>query len=154
MVMATGKTKYDTLELYVGASYKWFTAKYSHTLTDYFGFTSDTMGGLCNRDGVDCYDAAPGNSKGSGYLDLSASYEVMPKLTLAVHVGNQKIKNYSKHDYTDYKLGATYDIQGWLLGAAVVGTNVDEKFYFLTDGTGRTKEIGKTGVMLSVSRSF
>jgi uncharacterized protein (TIGR02001 family) len=155
IVSGTGdKTKYDTLELYVGASYKWLSAKYSHTLSNYFGVKSETFGGVCNRDGVDCFDAAPGNSKGSGYLDVSASYEVMPKLTLVAHVGSQKVKNYSKLDYTDYKLGVTYDMQGWLLGAALVGTNADEKFYFLTDGSGRTKEIGKTAAVLSVSKTF
>jgi hypothetical protein len=148
------KTKYDTLELYVGASYKWFTAKYSHTLSDYFGVKTDTFGGVCNKDGVDCFDAAPGNSKGSGYLDLSASYEIMPKLTLVAHVGQQKVKNYSKLDYTDYKLGVTYDMQGWLLGGAIIGTNADEKFYYLTDQSNKTQEIGKAGVVLSVSKTF
>ncbi len=155
IVSGTGtETKYDTLELYVGASYKWITLKYSHTLTDYFGFKTETMGGACNRDGVDCYAADPGNSKGSGYIDLSVSYEVMPKLTLAAHVGMQKVKNFEKHDYTDYKLGLTYDMQGWALGAAVIGTNADEKWYFLTDGRNRTKEIGKAGLVVSVSKTF
>ena len=41
--------KYDTTEVYIGASWKWFTAKYSLTTSDYFGLA---------------------NSDGSGYLDL------------------------------------------------------------------------------------
>lgn len=57
--------KYDTLEVYVGASWKWFTLKYSNTLDDYFGVA---------------------NSDGSGYLDLSASYEIAPKQIGRAHV--------------------------------------------------------------------
>jgi len=153
-IVGAKTTKYDTLELYVGATYKWITLKYSHTLTDYFGFNTDTMGNASNRDGSFTYGASPGDSKGSGYIDLSVSYEVMPKLTLAAHVGQQKVKNFEKHDYTDYKLGLTYDVQGWALGAAVIGTNADKKWYFLTDAGSRTKEIGKTGLVVSVSKTF
>jgi len=154
MVMGNGKTKYDTLELYAAVSYRWLNLKYSRTLSDYFGFTSNTMGGLCNRDGANCYGAAPGDSRGSGYLEINANYELAPKLSFVAHIGHQKIRNYGKHDYTDYKLGVTYDMRGWLLGAAFVGTNADEKFYYLTDGAGRTRETGKAAVVLSVGKTF
>jgi len=41
----TGGVKYDTLEAYLGAGWKWFTLKYSVTLDDYFGLTdSDGTG--------------------------------------------------------------------------------------------------------------
>lgn len=126
-------TKYDTLEAYIAGSWKWVSVKYSHTLSDFFGAN---------------------DSKGSGYLDLTASYEVMPKLTLVGHIGNQKVKNYSNLDYTDYKLGVTYDLRGWMLGAAYISTNADKALYTLTDGTGKSEEIGKGGLVLSVAKSF
>ena len=136
---STGDEKYDTLEAYIGASWKWVSLKYSYALSDFFGLTKDTGG----------FD-----SKGSGYLDLTASYEVMPKLTLVGHVGNQKVKNYSDLDYTDYKLGVSYDLGGWALGASYISTNADKDFYTLTDGAGKSKNVGKGGLVLSVGKSF
>ena len=139
IVTAGGTEKYNTLEAYVGASWKWISLKYSHAISDFFGLTTDTGGS---------------NSKGSNYIDLSASYEVMPKLSLVGHIGHQKVKNYSNLDYTDYKLGVTYDLSGWMLGAAYVSTNADKALYTLTDGTGKSEEIGKGGLVLSVAKSF
>lgn len=146
-------TKFDTLEAYVAGSWKWLSLKYSHTLTDYFGVKSATFGGSCNRDGVDCFGAAPGNSKGSGYLDLSASYEIIPKLTLSAHIGHQTVRHYGKLDYNDFKLGATYDLNGWLLGAAFITTDADKKWYYVTGG-GRTKETGTATVVFTVGKTF
>jgi hypothetical protein len=154
IVSATTDTKYDTLEAYIAGGWKWFTLKYSYATTPWFGVKTETFGGACNKDGVDCFAADPGSSKGSGYIDLSGSYELMPKLSLVAHIGNQKVKNYSKLDYTDWKIGLTYDLNGWALGAAYVDTNADEKWYYLTDGSGRTKELGKSTLVLSVSKSF
>jgi len=131
-------TKYDTQEIYAAASWKWFTLKYSSTITDWFGVT------------------APGaDSKGSGYIDLTASVEVAPKLTLVGHVGQQKVKNYSNLDYTDYKLGLSYDLNGWALGLAYIDTDANDPFYTMaTDASGDVKDLGKGTVVLSVSKSF
>lgn len=147
-------TKFNTLEAYGAVSWKFLTLKYSHTLTDYFGVKTATFGGSCNRDGVDCFGATPGNSKGSGYLELNASYEIMPKLTLVGHIAHQKVRHYGKLDYTDYKIGAVYDLNGWMLGASFVTTDADKKWFYVTDGPGTTKETGKATVVLTVGRNF
>ncbi len=94
------------------------------------------------------------NSDGSGYLDLSASYEVAPKLTLVGHVGQQKVKNASALDYVDYKLGVAYDLNGWVLGAAYVDTDVNSSLYTLANAQGKTKDIGGSTVVLSVLKTF
>lgn len=135
-VVGTTTEKFDTLELYGAISWKWLTAKYSHTLTDYFGVNAATTGGT-------------EDSKGSGYLELNASYEIQPKLTLVGHIGKQTVKNYKPLDYTDWKVGVTYDMNGWLLGAAYVDTDADETIYVLNG-----KETGKSTLVLSVSKSF
>jgi len=129
----TGGVKYDTLEAYLGAGWKWFTLKYSVTLDDYFGLT---------------------DSDGSGYIDLSASFELMPKLTLVAHVGSQEVKNYSNLDYVDYKLGVTYDLGGWLLGLAYIDTDADEATFSLTNNAGETKDLAEGTVVFSVSKAF
>jgi uncharacterized protein (TIGR02001 family) len=129
--------KFDTLEAYVAGSWKWLTLKYSLTMTDWFGVNSISTG------------TANGDSQGSGYLELNASYEIAPKLTLIGHIGQQTVKNYGNLDYTDYKIGATYDLNGWVLGAAYVDTDADDPFFTLGG-----KEMGKGTAVLSVSKSF
>ena len=126
----TGSEKYDTLEAYVAGSWKWFTLKYSYALSDFFGVV---------------------NTDGSGYLDLSASYEVAPKLNLVAHYGKQTVKNNSASDYADTKIGVTYDLNGWVLGLAYIDTDTTLN---LTNVALDTEDIAKGGVVLSVSKAF
>ena len=128
-----GGVKYDTLEAYVGVSWKWFTLKYSTTIDDYFGLA---------------------NSDGSGYLDLSASYEIAPKLTLVGHIGQQKVKNFDALDYVDYKIGLSYDLNGWLLGVTYIDTDVSDATYTFTNAAGDSEDLAKGTVVFSVSKSF
>jgi uncharacterized protein (TIGR02001 family) len=116
-----------------------FSAKVFFALTDFFGL-DETTGGK--------------SSSGSYYIDLNYSTEIAPKLTLGAHVGYQNVRNYSDLSYVDYKLGVTYDWTGWLLGAAVVGTNADKALYFASDSSGSVKQVGKTGVVLSIGKTF
>lgn len=123
--------KYDTLEAYVGASWKWFSVKYSVTLDDWFGVA---------------------NSDGSGYLDIGFSYEIAPKLTLSAHYGDQTVKNSSASDYSDTKIGITYDLNGWALGLAYVDTDIAAST--TTTANGNSEDINKGTVVFSVSKSF
>jgi hypothetical protein len=52
---------------------------------------------------------------------------------------------------TDWKIGVTYDLSGFILGAAYVGTNRD-----LTGGTASlsNRNISNDTVVVSVSKSF
>lgn len=60
----------DSLELYLAGSWKTLTLKYSHALTDLFGFV---------------------DSKGAGYLDLAGSFDLGGGIALLAHVGHQRI---------------------------------------------------------------
>jgi uncharacterized protein (TIGR02001 family) len=100
---------------------------------------------------------APGaqGSSGSYYIDVAYTTEIAPKLTLGAHVGYQYVRNYTDFNYVDYKLGVTYDWTGWMLGAALVGTNADRSFYTVSNTAGTdTKFIGRSGVILSISKAF
>ncbi len=138
-----GTEKADTLEAYVGVSWKFVTVKYSITTGDYFGANVNSNASCTGAD-----------SKGSGYLDVSASYEIMPKLTLVGHIGSQTIKDCDPLEYSDWKIGLNYDLNGWILGAAYVDTDATEALYTLTGANGKVKEIGKGTAVLSVSKSF
>jgi uncharacterized protein (TIGR02001 family) len=141
---ALGSTKIKNAELYVGGSAGPVAAKLYYAVTKFF-----SLGEPPSTPNAD--------TKGSWYLDLSANYEVIPKLTLVGHLGYQNIEDgrtagLIEDNAYDYKAGVIYDLYGWLLGAAVIGTS--EKNLFTTAESGFTKGSGKTSVVVSVSKNF
>jgi len=117
--VAPGATKPDTTELYVAGTFKMFTLKYSHALTNLFGFA---------------------DSKGSGYLDLSANFDLGDGWSVVPHVGRQWIRHNSAYAYTDYALTVNKDFgNGLSASAALIGTNADKALYTTPAGrfTGR-----------------
>ena len=159
-------------ELYIGGSWKWLSAKYSYAVTDYFGL-NDSVARMTQS--KDCFMAVAGacagtragflaasnenrgSSKGTGYFQIDASYEFAPKWTVTGHVGKASIKNYSELNYTDVKVGVTYDLSGWVLGGAVVGTNANKQWYAgqrAVAGANNTKDLGNTTLVLSVAKTF
>ncbi|MCV2353182.1 TorF family putative porin [Paucibacter sp. B2R-40] len=121
-------TSANTTEIYGALSYGPVTAKYSHSVTNLFG-TAD--------------------SKGSGYLDVSATFDVGGGFTVVPHVGYQKVKNNSAGSYTDYSLTLNKDYAGFTFGAAVVGTNTDAYV-----GGPDAKNLGKDSLVVSVKKTF
>jgi len=140
---ALGTTNIKNGELYVGGSGGPVSAKLYYAVTKFF--SAGDPPSFANVD-----------TKGSLYLDISANYEVIKGLTLSGHYGYQKIKNgkllFIDDKVSDYKAGVTYDLSGWLLGGAVIGTS--KKNLFTTAKSGFTEGAGKTGVVLSVSKTF
>jgi uncharacterized protein (TIGR02001 family) len=147
-LVATTTKKFNNGEIYLSGTYKWFSAKYSYGVTDFFGLSSTTAPGYA-------FSALTpnGNSKGSGYLDLNGNFEVADKTTLTLHVGHQTVKNYGALSYTDYKVGVSRDFGFATIGLAAVGTNADEAFYRASNGTS-SKDLGKPSAVLSVSKTF
>jgi uncharacterized protein (TIGR02001 family) len=130
---AAGIGRIDNTELYAGAAWKWLSAKYFHAVSDFFG--------------------AP-DTKNSNYIDLTASFSFGAGWGLVGHVGHQKVKNASALDYTDYKLGVTKDVAGWVLGAAFIDTDADETVYTFTSGGGKSMNVGDSTLVLSVGKTF
>jgi uncharacterized protein (TIGR02001 family) len=140
---AQGTTRIDNGEIYFGGSAGPVSAKVYYSTTSFFGL------GKSSSPSVD--------TKGSWYFDLSGSYEVIPHLTLLGHYGYQKIENgkavpLPEDAVSDWKLGVSYDLSGWALGAALIGTSKEKEF--LTAQSGGSEGAGKTGVVLSVSKTF
>ena len=119
----------NTDEVYIGVSSGAFSAKYSHSTSNLFGFA---------------------NSKNSSFTELNWSQEVLPKLTANAQIARQTVKNNGDYSYTVYKLGATYDFgEGWAAGGYVKDTNAKERFY-----TVNGKDLGKARLVAFVSKSF
>lgn len=147
-----GKThtgKVDNKEFYIGGSWKWLSLKWFYSLGDYFSL--------------------PG-TKGSHYLDFSANYDLGGGWGIVGHVGRFKSKGWdagtyaSDIDYTDWKLGVTKDVSGWVFGASLIDTNAKGDcgrggFYCFGNqapfaSSTSTKDAGKGTFVLSVSKTF
>ena len=125
----------NTTEIYGALTYGPATLKYSHAVTNLFGFT---------------------DSKNSGYLDLSATFDVSG-IQLIPHVGYQKVSGNGNSDfsYTDYSFTVGKDFSGFFLSAAVVGTSTKSPggfpAYYYAPGD---KNLGKTGLVVAVKKTF
>ncbi len=121
----------NTTEIYGALTYKIVTLKYSRS-------TGDFLGNL--------------NSSGSGYLDLSANFDLGNGFTLTPHVGRQKVANLPAANYTDYALTLAKDFgNGFVLSVAATGTNTNRGGFY-TDVNGRF--LGKSALVVGAKYSF
>jgi uncharacterized protein (TIGR02001 family) len=120
----------NTTEAYAQLSWGPALLKYSHALTNLFGFV---------------------DSEDSGYLDLAANLDAGTGLVVNLHAGRQRIENNSAASYTDWKLGVTRDF-GVVSGAlAWVGTNARKSAYA---SPANGKFLGKSALVVTVSKTF
>lgn len=123
----------DTTEAYVAGTWGPATLKYSHSTTNLFGFA---------------------NSKGSGYLDLSATFELpWYGLTLTPHIGRQRVRNNSYWSYTDWALTLGKDFgNGLSASLAYVDTNANTNPNAYASPSGRN--LGRGGLVAGVKYAF
>lgn len=119
----------STTELYGAVGFGPVTAKYSHTVSsEYFGIV---------------------DGRGTGYLELKASFPLNDTVTLVGVVGNtffsSGAKNNGAVNYSDYKLGADFALgAGFTAGIAYVGANKK----------GSYGDINKGRAILTLSRAL
>ena len=128
----------NTLEAYGALTFGPATAKLSYGLSNLFG----------NHD----FGTGKG-SKGSYYLDLSASFDVAG-VTLAPHVGYQKVVHIANASYTDYSFTVSKDFSGLVPSLALVGTDANKTFYVPGSAANSTKFLGKAGVVVGLKYNF
>lgn len=120
----------NTTELYGQLGYGPAYIKYSHAVSNLFGFV---------------------DSKNSTYVDGGANIEVASGLTLNLHLGHQNVKHSASASYTDWKAGLSKDF-GVVTGAlALIGSNASESAYA---SPANGKFMGKTGLVLTVGKTF
>jgi uncharacterized protein (TIGR02001 family) len=120
----------DTSEVYGAVTMGPATLKYSHAVSNLFGFA---------------------DSKNSYYLDLSGTFDMGNGFSLVPHLGYQSVKNNSSASYTDYSLTLGKDLgNGLSATAALVGTDADKAVYYTPAG----KATGKTGVVVGLKYAF
>lgn len=140
---ADGATKIDNTEFYIGGGWGPLSAKYYWAVSDFFGVP---------------------DTKNSYYVDVSGSFPLASGFGINAHVGYQKVKGLpggSIDSNTDYKIGVTYDLSGWVFGLAYIGNSEKEfaftgnSLYEAAAGLRSSPEgAGKSSVVASVSKSF
>lgn len=119
-----------TNELYIAGTFGPATLKYSHAVSNLFGFS---------------------DSKNSYYLDLSAGFDLGNSWSVTPHIGYQKVKNNSVYSYTDYSVTLGKDFgNGLSASAALVGTDAGSGLYVSPSG----KNLGRSGLVLGAKYSF
>jgi uncharacterized protein (TIGR02001 family) len=117
----------QTTEIYGALTYGPATLKYSHSLSNLFGFD---------------------DSKGSGYIDLSATFEITDGWMITPHVGRQTVKNSGQFSYTDASLTVSKDFSGLVFSLAAVDAKT---------GVYRgpnNKDLGKRSLVAGVKYNF
>ena len=126
------KPSANTNEFYGAATMGPVTLKYSQSTGNLFGFD---------------------NSKGSSYVDLTATFDLGDGYSLVPHIGYQAVKGAGNgiYSYTDTALTLGKDLgNGLAASAAIIGTNAKTGSYVSPAG----KQLGKSGLVVGLKYSF
>ena len=126
------KPSANTNELYGAITMGPATLKYSQSTGNLFGFA---------------------NSKGSSYVDLTATFDLGNGYSLVPHIGYQAVKGAGNgiYSYTDTALTLGKDLgNGLAASAAIIGTNAKTGSYVSPAG----KQLGKSGLVVGLKYSF
>jgi uncharacterized protein (TIGR02001 family) len=129
------KPSANTNELYGALTVGPATLKYSQSLSNLFGFAK---------------------SKGSYYLDLTATFDLGDGYSLAPHVGYQNVKGVgnSIYSYTDYALTFGKDLgNGLSASLAAIGTDAKKGSYVYGTGA-KAQQLGKDGLVVGIKYTF
>jgi len=124
----------NTTEIYGALTFGPATVKYSHSVTNLFGFA---------------------DSKNSGYLDLSATFDVGGGFSVTPHLGYQHVAHGSDFSYTDYAVTVSKDLAGFTFSGAVIGADtksISGVKAYASPANG--KDLGRAGLVLSVKKTF
>lgn len=123
----------NTDEVYGAATYGPATLKYSHAISNLFGYS---------------------DSKGSNYLDLSATFDLGKGYSLVPHAGRQTITNANGiYSYSDFALTLNKDLgDGLSANVAAIKTTADQSLYSTLSST--NYNAAKNALVVGVKYSF
>lgn len=124
-----GFANVNTTEAYGQIGYGPAYVKYSHALTNLFGFV---------------------DSEHSGYLDVGANIDA-GVVVINLHAGRQRVKNVDAASYADWKIGLIRDFGILSAAVALIGTNAGQAAYA---SPANGKFLGKSAVTVNISKTF
>ncbi|HOL65488.1 MAG TPA: TorF family putative porin [Accumulibacter sp.] len=145
-------------EIYLGSTWKFLSLKYFYAIDDYFSLRGVDSAGM-NTDQ---------RTRGTQYLDFALSYDLGDGWGINGHVGHLRLRNVRNGDYSDWKIGVSKDISGWLLAASYVDSNARgdcggsafAPYCFANSLSesgatgGKHKDAGRGIAVVSISRNF
>ena len=119
----------NTAEVYGQLGYGPAYLKYSHAVTNLFGFA---------------------DSRNSSYVDIGANIDLAENLQLNLHAGHQYVSRNAAFSYTDWKVGITRKFGSLTAAVAVLGTSTDSYAGPAPDA----RNLGRNAVLLTVGKVF
>lgn len=135
-----GSKNTNSAEVYASLGWKFISLKYSHAV-------SSNLFGWYNF-------ASNQSTRGSGYWDLSANYDLGEGWGVVGHIGHQTIKHLSDASYTDWKLGVTKDVGVGVVGLTYTDTNAKTCGDAVASYCWNSKDVAKGTGVLSFSKTF
>ncbi len=125
----------NTTEIYGALTTGPLTVKYSHSVSNLFGFA---------------------DSKNSNYLDVSATFDAGGGFSVTPHLGYQRVAKNSDFTYVDYSLAVSKEvIPGLALSATVVGADtksINGTKAYASPANG--KDLGRLGLVIGAKYTF
>jgi len=148
--------RWDTAEVVAGGTWKNLNLKLTYTLTDWYGINNSGYAPTMWSDSSSTADSTATDlgSKGSTYIELNYTYEVSDSLKVIAHVGSQKIANFKKLDYTDYKIAVSKSYEGFDFGLAFTTTNATDNNLYHVKSNGDDKVLSGNIIAASVTHGF
>jgi uncharacterized protein (TIGR02001 family) len=141
----------DAMDVVPSITYGWVTATYAYSVTDKSGVNGHfaPMMGLDPR----------GDSRGSWYAEVAIKAPLfIENVFLNVAYGYQSVKNYSQLSYSVFNTFLEYTLPESMhelnLKLGVSTTNNDKKYYTAMNDRGETKDIGRTRVYFTLTKTF
>lgn len=120
----------NTTELYAAGTLGPATLKYSHAVTNLFGFA---------------------DSRNSYYVDASATFDLGHGFSLVPHAGYQHVRNNDAFSYSDFSLTLGKDFgHGWSGSLAAAGTDASHQHYVTPSG----RFLGRAVLVLGAKYQF
>jgi uncharacterized protein (TIGR02001 family) len=130
-------------EVYLAATWKFLTLKYSRALGTYFSIP---------------------DTSGSTYTELAANQDIADGWGISAHVGRMHLKNYDiggvTGSYTDWRIGVTKMLDSWQLGLTYLESNArgapGEPYHYGNAATGSTRyrNAARNITLASISKTF
>ena len=103
------QTRYNYGEAVASLTWKWFNVKYWLTYTpDYFGYNSASLMAGNNL-----------HSRGSGYLDVNGTFDLGHGVSLLLHYGQERVRNFAAYNFRDVRVALSKALEGgWTVTGA------------------------------------
>ncbi len=148
-----GTIHYNTLEYYLGLTYRGLTFNFYQTLTNFYGIGSKNP--PFNFDTF-AFATPNGSSVGSIYVEAELEVALCKKLELLVHFGHQGVRHYSEISYFDWFVTVTRTFEWLDLFVSYVGTDASRTFYTLPNMAIPPERVylGAQGIIGGATKAF